>query len=237
MPYIDLSHNPNLDSTGLKVMGNYKFSSLSKAYMAGGHNSVLKDDDGKWYLIYHTRFDDGAEYHEVRVHSMYFNEQGWPVVAPYEYAGDVISESGYNEEDIVGDYEFLNHGNSTDGKIINYSSIKLNADGTISGAVNGKWSQAQDNSAAELIIGGQSYSGYFLAAKDENGKKVMSFTAVGSNNQTIWGTQTKQFTGSERSGLADFTDKNSQLINKTDTVSGSGASLKLSSTELLSGVS
>ena len=72
-------------------MGNYKFSSLNKAYMACGHNSVLRDDDGKWYLFYHARFDDGSEYHEVRVHSMYFNEDGWPVVAPFEYSGDEIS--------------------------------------------------------------------------------------------------------------------------------------------------
>lgn len=232
-----LPTNPNLDSTGLKVMGNYKFSSLSKAYMACGHNSVLRDDDGKWYLFYHTRFDDGAEFHEVRVHSMYFNSQGWPVVAPYEYSGDEISASGYNESDIVGDYEFINHGNSTDGKIINYSNIKLNTDGTISGSVTGKWSQAKDNAEAVIIIGGQTYYGYFLAAKDENGKKVMSFTAVGSNNQTIWGAQTKQYNGSDRSGTADFTDKNSQLINKSETVSGYSDSLKLSDTELLSGVS
>ena len=54
-----LPTNPNLDATGLKVMGNYKFSSLDKAYMACGHNSVLRDDDGKWYLFYHARFDDG----------------------------------------------------------------------------------------------------------------------------------------------------------------------------------
>ncbi len=231
-----LPTNPNLDSTGLKVMGNYKFSSLSKAYMACGHNSVLRDDDGKWYLFYHTRFDDGAEYHEVRVHSMYFNSQGWPVVAPYEYSGDDISANGYNESDIVGEYEFINHGNSTDGKIINYSTIKLNEDGTISGSVTGKWSQAKDNAEAEIIIGSQAYYGYFLAAKDENGKKVMSFTAVGSNNQTIWGAQTKQFSGSERSGTADFTDKSSQLINKADTVSGSSKAAYLSGTELLSGV-
>ena len=231
-----LPTNPNLDSTGLKVMGNYKFSSLAKAYMACGHNSVLRDDDGKWYLFYHTRFDDGAEFHEVRVHSMYFNSQGWPVVAPYEYSGDEISASGYNESDIAGDYEFINHGNSTDGKIINYSTIKLNSDGTISGSVSGKWSQAKDNAEAEIIIGNQAYYGYFLAAKDENGKKVMSFTAVGSNNQTVWGAQTKQYSGSDRSGTADFTDKNSQLINKADTVSGCGQALKLSNTELLSGV-
>lgn len=232
-----LPTDPKLDSVGLKVMGNYKFSSLSKAYMACGHNSVLRDDDGKWYLIYHTRFDDGAEYHEVRVHSMYFNEKGWPVVAPYEYSGDTLSESGYNEEDIVGEYEFINHGSSTDGKIINYSSIKLNSDGSISGSATGSWSQSKADAAAEITVGGQLYSGYFLAAKDESGKKVMSFTAVGSNNQTIWGVQTKSFTGAERSGLADFTDKNSQLINNSEKVSGTGNALKLSGTDLLNGVS
>ena len=232
-----LPTDPDLDSVGLKVMGNYKFSSLNKAYMACGHNSVLRDDDSRWYLIYHTRFDDGAEYHEVRVHSMYFNEKGWPVVAPYEYSGDTLSEGGYSEDDIVGEYEFINHGNSTDGKIINYSTIKLNSDGSVSGSAAGKWMQSKDSAAAEITVGGQLYSGYFLAAKDENGKKVMSFTAVGSNNQTIWGVQTKSFKGTERTGLADFTDKNSQLINKAETVSGTGSALRLSGTELLSGVS
>lgn len=232
-----LPTNPNLDATGLKVMGNYKFSSLEKAYMACGHNSVLRDDDGKWYLFYHARFDDGGEFHEVRVHSMYFNEKGWPVVAPFEYARDEMSATGYNTEDIVGDYEFIDHGTATDGKIINYSNIKLNSDGTVSGAATGKWSQAKDTSAAELTIGGQVYNGYFLAAKDENGKKVMSFTAVGTNNHTIWGAQTKQFTGSLRSATADFTDSESQLINNADTVSGTGPEAYLSGTSLLSGTS
>ena len=231
-----LMTDTNLDSTGLKVMGNYKFSSLTKAYMACGHNSVLRDDDGRWYLVYHTRFDDGAEYHEVRVHSMFFNEKGWPVVSPNEYAGDMISETGYDETDIIGDYEFINHGSSTDGKIIDYSSIKLNSDGSISGSVTGKWSQAKDSSTAEIIIGNQVYYGYFLAANDENGRKVMSFTAVGNNNQSVWGVQTKAFTGKSRSGLADFTDMNSQLINTSENISGSGACTRLSGTELLSGV-
>ena len=232
-----LPTNPDLDSTGLKVMGNYKFSSLDKAYMACGHNSVLRDDDGRWFLIYHTRFDDGAEFHEVRVHSMYFNEKGWPVVAPFEYSYDFIAENGYNEKDIAGEYEFIDHGTSTDGKIINYSTISLNSDGTISGSISGKWSQANDSSAAEITVGGQVYHGYFLAAKDETGKKIMSFTAVGTNNHSIWGAQTKQFTGTVRQYSADHSDNSSQLINKADTVSGAGSDTYLSGTDLLSGVS
>ena len=50
------------------------------------------------------------------------------------------------------------------------------------------------------------------------------------------GRSDKTILRSERSGLADFTDNNSQLINKADTVIGSGQALKLSGTELLSGV-
>lgn len=232
-----LSPNTNLDSVGLKVMGNYKFSSLDKAYMACGHNSVLHDDDGRWYLFYHARFDDGFEFHEVRTHSMYFNDEGWPVIAPYEYCGDVMAEFGYEPSDIAGDYEFINHGNSTDANIINYSKISLSEDGNISGAVTGTWSQADDSSAAVITIGNQKYSGYFLATQDENGKKVMSFTAVGNNNQTIWGAQTKSFSGKERTGLIDYTNNDAELVIAPDTVGESGKTVHIGNTDLLSGVS
>ncbi len=228
--------NSNLDSTGLKVMGNYKFSTLNKAYMACGHNSVLRDNDGQWYLFYHARFDDGSEYHEVRVHKMFFNEDGWPVVTPFEYGGDNISEGGYDESDIVGDYEYINHGNSTDGDIIGYKNIKLNADHTVSGAVSGKWEQAQNSAVAVITIGNQRYSGYFIAAENEKGTKVMSFTAVGNNNQTIWGAKNTQFTGTERKPNADYTDTNSVLVMAPDTIGEPSKSLKLSGTDLLSGV-
>lgn len=243
-PFYDAAGNPavlgtktNLDSVGLKVMGNYQFSSLHTAYMACGHNSVLRDDDGKWYLFYHTRFNNGTEFHEVRVHSMYFNEEGWPVVSPYEYSGDQIAQYGYETTDIAGEYEYINHGNDTSSEIHNYSSITFSTDGTISGAVSGTWSQAQDSAAAVLTIDGQKYSGYFLAAQDENGKNVMSFTAVGSNNQTIWGAKTVEYTGKERTPLIDYTDISSKLVYHADSAQGTGETVKLCDTDLLSGVS
>lgn len=231
-----LNPNTDLDSVGLKVMGNYKFSTLDTAYMACGHNSVLRDDDGRWYMFNHARFDDKTEYHEVRVREMFFNEDGWPVVTPFEYSGDMISESGYEESDIVGDYEFINHGNATDGVIINYVNIKLNADHTISGSVAGTWEQAVDSAMATLKIGGQIYKGYFIASKNEKGTKVMSFTAVGSNNQTIWGVQNKSYTGTERVSLSDYTNSNAEIVIAPDTIQDGSVSVTLSGTELLSGV-
>lgn len=193
-----LGSSANLDLYGLKVMGNYNFSGVKNAYMAGGHNSVLKDDDGKWYLIHHQRFDDGSEYHEVRVHSMYFNEEGWPVAAPHEYTGENISAGGYNTSDITGKYEFVNHGTDTSDTIHSYSEIMLNADGTISGSQSGRWVQNPETAAVDITLGKQRYSGYFLAQKNESGKTVMTFTAVGTDNVTVWGSKTDGYFGSDR---------------------------------------
>lgn len=232
-----LEANTNLDSIGVKVMGNYKFSCLDTAYMAGGHNSVLRDDDGQWYLFYHTRFNAGTEYHEVKVHTMYFNEDGWPVVAPFEYSGDRIAEYGYETADIVGDYEYINHGTATNGDVINFQKITLHDNGTISGAVTGTWQQAEDSSAATLNIGGQKYSGHFLAAQDEKGKLVMSFTAVGSNNQTVWGAKTSAYSGKERAPLVDYTNPDSKLVYNPDSILPPGTDVRIGGTDFLSGVS
>ena len=232
-----LASNTNLDSIGLKLMGNYKFSTLNTAYMAGGHNSVLKDDDGKWYIIYHTRFNTGNENHEVRVHSMYFNEDGWPVVTPFEYSGDTIAEYGYAETDIVGTYEYINHGNDTSKNINNSTMITLNSNGTISGSVTGTWEQAFDSPTALITIENQKYKGYFIAAKDETGKKVMSFTATGTNNQTIWGAKNIEYTGTPRSAFIDYTNKNSKLFYNENAKSDHGKAINLSGTNLLSDVS
>lgn len=245
-PFVDaagnsavLGTNTNLDSIGLKVMGNYKFSSLSTAYMACGHNSVLKDDDGSWYLLYHARFNNGTEYHEVRVHQMYFNDDGWPVVAPYEYSGNVISEGGYNKDTITGSYEYINHGNDTGSKIYTASTINLNSDGTISGAVSGTWEEAGDSAKATLTIGGVKYKGYFFGQYDETGtgKRVMTFTVVGSNNCTIWGAKTTSWDGSERSSLRDYTNNSSQTVYAPDTVSESESGIYIGDTDILSDVS
>ena len=245
-PFVDaagrqavLSSNTNLDSVGLKVMGNYKFSTLDRAYMACGHNSVLRDDDGQWYLIYHARFDDGSEFHQVRVHQMYFNADGWPVVTPFEYVGDQLSKGGYYDSDIVGKYEYINHGNATNGNIIGYKTIYLNSDGTISGDVSGTWKQSSSTADATLVIDGNTYKGYFYAGKNEKNKKVMSFTAVGSNNQTVWGAKNDQFNGNERAWTGDFTNSEYDLVFNWDSVKNEdpGVSMKIGNTSLLSGVS
>ena len=243
-PFVDaagrnmvLESGTNLNTIGLKLMTNYKFSSLARAYMACGHNSVLRDDDGQWYLFNHARFDDGSEYHEVRVHAMNFNEAGWPVVMPYEYSGDEWSSAGYEPAQLAGDYEFINHGTATDGKITNAAKITLGADGSISGAVTGSWTESNDSAAASFRIGNVTYTGYFAAQYDESGtgKRVMTFTAAGSDNQTIWGVQTAAWSGSERSVLYNHVGSG-QLVYDDAAVTDTDGGVYITGTALLSSV-
>lgn len=97
---------------GVKIFGSYLMDGLSTVQVAQGHNSAYVDDDGKIYLVYHTRFqsNDGTnELHQVRVHQLFVNEDDWLIAAPYEYAGETLPEEGYSTEDVCGEYDFIYH--------------------------------------------------------------------------------------------------------------------------------
>jgi arabinan endo-1,5-alpha-L-arabinosidase len=199
-PYLDEAGNNaalsgNVDNAycGIKLIGNYKFDCLDLGYKSAGHNSSFIDSDGQMYLVYHTRFDNGTEEHQVRVHQMFINEEGWPVVAPYEYNGDKISISGYSKDDIVGYYQFINHGSENSSKMLNTVTAKLNSDNTITGDITGTWSVKNGSYYMDATIAGVTYKGVFFKQQDESKyeNKVMTFTAVGSNNQCIWGSKIK----------------------------------------------
>ncbi len=197
-PYVDAAENNatlpgNIDNTysGIKLMGNYKFDCLSTGYKSPGGNSSFIDSDGQMYLVYHTRFDNGTEGHEVRVHQMFINQDGWPVVAPYEYSGDSISKKGYSDDEVVGYYQFINQGNSNSATMLDTLNVKLKKNHTITGDATGTWNMEKDSYFMNVTINGITYKGVFFKQQDEskNVSKVMTFTAVGSNNQCIWGSK------------------------------------------------
>lgn len=203
-PYIDAAGNnaalasqgSSHNNVGIKVIGNYQFSCLERAYKAPGHNSAFIDSDGNRYLFYHSRFSNSGEFHQLRVHQQFLNEDGWPVTAVFENKGDEISQTGYTADDIVGDYEFINHGTNNDAANFKTSqNIKLNANGTISGDVTGTWEAKDGTYYMKAVIDDVTYSGVFFAQNDESAecKKVMTFTAIGTNNMTIWGVKKDTF--------------------------------------------
>nr|MCR5691711.1 glycoside hydrolase family 43 protein [Eubacterium sp.] len=199
-PYVDAAGNDAVLATsttshsnvGIKVMGNYDLPYIETAYMAEGHNSALIDSKtGNRYLVYHTRFETRGEAHQVRVHQQFMNAEGWPVTAVYENKGDVISSTGYDTTEIVGQYHFIDHKTNNDGaNIKSPATITLNKDGSISGDATGTWSQTANSYLATFTIDKVKYSGvFFKQTVETSSKKVMTFTAIGTNNHTIWGSQ------------------------------------------------
>lgn len=199
-PYTDAAGNSavfeskraNYYETGIKVMGNYKFS-RSEGYRSPGHCSSFIDDDGQMYLIYHTRFENAGESFEARVHQQFVNEEGWPVTAVFENRGNRLAAAGYGKKEITGEYEFINHGLVSDGSYVKKpKNIRLKANGTVINEDNeeiGTWEEKKGSSAAVFVLNGITFHGFFFAQADESSehKIAMTFTAIGENNETIWG--------------------------------------------------
>lgn len=220
-PYLDAAGNDAMDyvNSGAKLFGNYKFDCLPTAYLAGGHSSSIVTDDGKMFHVYHTRFNYGHEGHQVRVHQMARTGNGWAVVLPFEYTGETIDYKGFSKDDLVGEYEFINHGTISNGCadwadvnniIAPTQSVTLNADGTISGLrvyestkqntavsskdANGTWAVKDDSAYITFVIDGVTYEGVFCKQSDESNEKTEKtvFSAIGNNNECIWGVKTSR---------------------------------------------
>ncbi len=174
---------------GLKLSGNYKLPSLEMAYMATGHNSAFIDSDGKIYLVYHTRFNDGGENHSPRVHQMLMNAEGWPCDLPYQTKGETVSETGYSKDQVVGRYFIINQGTDISSDIANPKILYLNDDGTCEGdGITGTWEMQDGTYYMNITIDQVNYSGVFCEMLDEGDNQVMTFSAVGEN-ESLWGTR------------------------------------------------
>lgn len=192
--YVDMSGNApyigkgNPAYMGLKLSGNYMLPSLEKAYMATGHNSAFIDEkDGKRYIVYHTRFDDGSEYHEPRVHQYLLNEDAWPCMLPYATDGETVSETGYAADEVAGEYYVINQGMGVDAQIASPFKLIFTEDGGVFGnKITGTWESKDGSYYVTIKYDKKEYKGVFCAMNDEAGTAVMTFSAVGSN-ESIWG--------------------------------------------------
>lgn len=195
----------NDGNRGVNIFGAYsKWGNLltgganeASGERAQGHNSIIAAEDGRTYLVYHTRFQDWGEGHQVRVHQVYQNEEGWLVAAPFEYTGEGVKSAGIAvaqkvaTADIAGNYKLLTHRYGLDHAAKEYAvpvDITLNADGTISGDATGTWSIKTGTSYITINLGSD-YKGVMVPQTLEpTDTKVPCFTALDSKTGvTIWG--------------------------------------------------
>ena len=200
--YMNYGPTENDGNRGVNIFGAYSdwgYQTVGAwGERAQGHNSIIAADDGRTYLVYHSRFQEQGEGHQVRVHQVFQNEDGWLVACPFEYTGEGVKSAGVGSAqkvattNIPGDYKLLIHNYGLDHAAKAYASpvdITLNADGTISGAQTGTWTMKSGTSYITINVGGKEYKGVMVPQTLEPyNVQTPSFTALDSSTGvTIWG--------------------------------------------------
>lgn len=194
-PYFDTyAMNFNM-SRGVRLFGGYKWRNFISGQVAQGHNSAFVDEDGRAYMVFHTRTSNGTEGHYVKVHQLFVNKEGWLVAAPYQTVGESLPQNGLSVSQVAGDYEMIIHELDIDYESLETKKpqfITLTEDGKISGDYTGTWALEPGTPYIILNFDGVTYSGVSLEMAVENTNiETVVFTAMGIENQvTIWGSRT-----------------------------------------------
>lgn len=197
-PRVNFGTDANRDE-GVKLFGNYQWETMPNAELAQGHNSAIVDHKGRALIVYHTRFMNRDEEHEVRVHQLFVNQDGWLVAAPYEFSGetytdnDIATQQLYDATKVEGDYQMIVHPYRQNTAAMAYEkpvTIHLNADGSISGEYTGKWELVSGTSYINLTLKGVATANAEVKFKgvlteqtiDYTNIKALCFTALSSSD-------------------------------------------------------
>ena len=219
---VNFGPKENDGNRGINIFGAYtSWGNQAKGNLgerSQGHNSIIAAEDGRTYLVYHTRFQNWGESHQVRVHQVFQSKNGWLVVAPFEYTGeqvkseDIATTQQIATERIAGKYKLLIHDyklDHTSKKASEPVDVELTTDGNITGTATGTWKIEEGKSYITLKINNTYYHGVMIEQTLEpSDTKTPAFTAVAATTgATVWGYQTESTTG-----IRDIkADDNSQL--------------------------
>lgn len=225
-PNLPLFDDASIEPYAQKLMGNHLFlreagepgTGQGVGYVSPGHNSAFYDEEtGRYFLIFHTRFPGTGEFHEVRVHELFINADGWPVVAPHRWVPythvpyrDLPYRPGshpffqdrcrhkdycWNVETVSlaetpGDYKLVNHGKAISAAIEYSEVISLLPNGSVSGAQSGAWQRSWGNRITVELDGVGLFRGVMSRGWNETSQQfVLTFSAQSDEGVSIWGSR------------------------------------------------
>ena len=214
-----LNFGPDANSNrGVNIFGAYtNWGNQAKGNLgerSQGHNSIIAAEDGRTYLVYHTRFQNWGESHQVRVHQVFQNKDGWLVAAPFEYTGeevtseDIATTQQVATDKIPGKYKLLIHKYKLNHKTKEAAEpieVTLTADKKITGDLTGTWAVTEGTSYMNMVIGGIAYRGVMVEQTlEQSTDKTIAFTGLaykssGTDGVTLWAYQTE----ASSTGIAD----------------------------------
>ncbi|MDD7303558.1 MAG: family 43 glycosylhydrolase [Prevotellaceae bacterium] len=228
-----LNYGPGTQQRGTRLMGCWnRWGTLQDVgQRALGHNSVVQDGDGRTFLVAHTKFNDGTAGHQVRVHQLFRNSEGWLVAAPFVYDQEtltdakVAAEAAIADDRIPGTYSLLPHPDGLDHKNMQETtpvSVVLTGQGKIEGDRTGTWQRTAGTDYISLTLGGTAYRGVLMTqsvsgATTQGLRKstatAIAFSALGSDGNPLWG-----YKLDEVSALAKVNDEHPFPLTASQTV-------------------
>ena len=179
---------------GVKLMGGYTFAPLdgenserAQVVRSPGHNSACCDgDSGRWFLIHHTRFAGNDGRYIVQTREMYFNEYGWPVVAPARYVRDDRLPADA-EIQPFGVFKVLSHGQDVNAVEHVSTPLTFGGDFTVTGEAKGSFERDGER-GMRVTLDGVVYSGFYAVGYDaDQDAFATTFTAMSGDGRTLWG--------------------------------------------------
>lgn len=188
-PYLDYHGNEMTDLTlppykvGLKITTGYSFKK-DTGWIALGHNSVL-NQKGDWYMVCHARYEKEHYMHSLNVRKMFFNEEGWPVVSPCLYSGEVLQP--ITSKDLIGTYARIEFNNEVDQLFNIPIDMMLKEDQTFEFLdQTGTWSI--QNYTLTLEYRNQKEQYFVIPSWDyEEWKETIAITGMNQDGICIWG--------------------------------------------------
>ncbi|WP_062288879.1 LamG-like jellyroll fold domain-containing protein [Demequina phytophila] len=191
-----LFDDASIQSAGVKIMDGYLFprevgdpgEGAGTGYVSPGHTSWYDDPEtGASYIVFHSRFPETGEMHEVRVQRMYMNANGWPVVAPQRYAGE--TDRKVKAREAVGTWEVVTFTDAITADTTTPRSLRLKENGRITGSLTGTWEKSGRNRAT-LRTGKGTFTGVFAPVWDPATEKwTVGLSVQSSTGRSIWGRQ------------------------------------------------
>ena len=192
-PYLDFNGrdltdlDDEMNEIGLMIAGGYHYQD-GQDYMAPGHNSVLRDDDGKWYVVCHIREHNMQKPQPATMHiyQMFWSEEGWPFLCPQRYAGE--SAQPIPREMICGHYERIKLAHTIPQGVQNSVYMKLYEDGRAEiCSLFGTW-EMKDDQTIILRQGNTVETLKFITVWDyQRRKPALAFTGMDQKGICVWG--------------------------------------------------
>lgn len=209
-PYVDMKGRTaqfveHHEEYGVKLIGNYLFPGMLRAYKSPGHNSVLLTPDDKKYIVYHQRFEMLYEIHEPRVHQIFQTPDDWLTVCPFATLDEQLKDKVYTEREMHGVYYLIDHGRGITHEVNQAQMVELTEDGRIlllpsgvglssvaMGVGDSKpgldlvgMYEMTEHAGIQFSFGRNGYSGVIIEMEDESGNPTLSISGVGGNH-SIW---------------------------------------------------